>query len=706
MYACNKYLFLLQKGSHISTLITPEFKEVSQAKDIRIMLEKSLIVIKMKDKISIKIFNDFIHNNKTLSISTFLCDNKMVTYSNNNNEYIDEHIFLFMEEFIHCYMNKANEYYNNAFQPYDEFYEMVTVWSAFRYFFSITNGELSIYIYDEKNNLINHGTNKVIQRDQYIDLINKIKSNGHILHNELLESLNCEAISINKIQIDKTIKLQNYNDFDNSYYSVVIKSDGIYLVNFYDMHNGQYVCSSDIVYKNIAFLNYHDIQFITETIVISKKYDKNNTFCTFHDLTKLSEKDNKEFKRTFSCSVLDNNTKIAEINLCRMLWLSKDEIFKAKISLLNGDNIILNVQIKQKRMSFNTIKDIMKNNRYYDKTKKEIYTKMVIVCGLGEMFKWLTGNKSSSSSKVSVTQQTYGSTGTTVHHNGQLVYKENSGTIVANKMKIGKVDKFPTIVYKVAQIIKTHEKCIVKLRLPEDTIFIRSHSTSNIMNSHLFSGKRRCNKAIVLAILKYNLEKEIEIHDAVAESCYFSKKIFYKVGTIVYPDIFDHTSRECSNGIHVFEKLHYTQNLDRSLIEPKNKKKYNCTKEIIDDIMPLEAKRISILNEINKAKKQTKIIKTSIDQTMQNLNDELFAIDQQIAVNKNEYDNCNYENDENDEVNLLEADEVQAVLVPLNGSLNRRTNTNTYSNIPLAEAKIISPYTYQYGKNNSNNQKK
>jgi hypothetical protein len=181
--------------------------------------------------------------------------------------------------------------------------------------------------------------------------------------------------------------------------------------------------------------------------------------------------------------------------------------------------------------------------------------KLIIMCGMYDVINWFSNiftpnNTLSSSSTSSVS-----SSNTTIKHNSNTVYKQSGGVVVKNDIKIGSIKPDSPIVWKVGSIKGTNKNCIIKLRLLDSSKFIKP-----VNSEHLYSGKCRCDSAIVEDIQEYRFDEEISLPDTIAVS-YQNPKFEYRVGNVIYPDKWDNSpNNACTNGIHVFEHRLYVAN--------------------------------------------------------------------------------------------------------------------------------------------------
>jgi hypothetical protein len=305
----------------------------------------------------------------------------------------------------------------------------------------------------------------------------------------------------------------------------------------------------------------YNIGYITENFVFVKKYDRSNgDFVTIHDLRKLDEKGKKEFDKMQSCHILNKNTELGKFDFVKETGLQKEYIYHMNLYMIHDDLVMQDI-----------------NN-------------FIIVCGFGNFVNWV-GGLFKSTNTVNHKSSNSGAN-SRVTHNGKEVFKKENNVIVANKMKIGKIEDFPRTVWKVAHIKGTKTFCIIKMVLPEDTVFVRPYSANN-WNGQLYMGKSRCDKAVVASIQEYSFAHEVELPECTeAESSHANEcaKLTYRIGELVFPDKFDSSNEECSNGIHVFEERHHIVSLTGDEeVRPLS---------IIKKIMPNEMNMIISLAEL------------------------------------------------------------------------------------------------------------
>lgn len=305
----------------------------------------------------------------------------------------------------------------------------------------------------------------------------------------------------------------------------------------------------------------YNVGYITENFVFVKKYDRSNgDFVTIHDLRKLDEKGKKEFDKMQSCHILNKNTELGKFNFVKETGLQKEYIYHMNLYMIHDDLVMQDI-----------------NN-------------FIIVCGFGDFVNWV-GGLFKSTDTVNHKSSNSGAN-SRVTHNGKEVFRKENNVIIANKMKIGKIEDFPRTVWKVAHIKETKTFCIIKMVLPEDTVFVRPYSENN-WNGQLYMGKSRCDKAVVASIQEYSFAHEVELPDGTeAESSHANEcaKLIYRVGDLVFPDKFDESNEECSNGIHVFEERHHIVSLTGDEeVRPLS---------IIKKIMPNEMNMIISLAEL------------------------------------------------------------------------------------------------------------
>jgi hypothetical protein len=313
---------------------------------------------------------------------------------------------------------------------------------------------------------------------------------------------------------------------------------------------------------NVYSIDEYNIGYITSTLVFVKHYDrKSKDFVTLHDLDKLKPNVRKEFDKMQSCHVFNKTTEVGKFDFVKETGLHKEHLYHMDIYMIGEDLVLQDV-----------------NN-------------FIIVCGFGAFKRWVSGIFKSSNTVNHRT--TRNGSNSRVTHNGDEVFRKENGVILANKMKIGKIVDFPRTVWKVAHIKGTTDYCIIKLVLPDDTIFIRPFNETN-WNGQLYMGKGRCNKAVVESIQKYSFDREENLPEGTqAESSHAAEcdKIIYNVGDLIYPDQFDDTNKECSFGIHVFEERHHIVSLTGDEeVKPLS---------IIRVIMPNELNMLTSLAELN-----------------------------------------------------------------------------------------------------------
>jgi hypothetical protein len=613
-----------------------------------------------------KIFDNFNAEN----IKNFVPTTTTILRSNNNNIQIEQygslnkpHIIKLLNYYSHYYTYNLyhDKLYLNGFS-YTNIYYKTTITNNCLNIYTCANKKNQTILFDDLNDLLDSTENSEnnIKMNAFInEIIVSINQNNNIIkfdHADLLHKFN----QLQNCLDIYTINLKECNDvdldnLDSNYWYCSIKDKNLYLIldQLFVSNNEEIkilVEKDTKLLDNPIHTNLNNIHPIWNTFILAKDYDIDHEYCTIHDLGKLDKHEFDEFEMTFSSHLLGNKTEVGKVNFKEIVQLDKEEVYQAHF-IIEGSDILI----------FNRPNDHFNLAHFNDNNYQDSY--LIIVCGLGDIINWLTGTgTNSSNSNSSVTKHTNNNGRSTVHHNNKLVYEENKGVIVKNEMKIGQLKEFPRIVYKEANIKGTQNRCIVKLRLPDDAKFSRSYNSNNWRRSHLYSGKRRCSKAIVEEILEYNFDHEIPIPNAVAESSISDKKLIYRVGEIVYPDSFDSSNAECSNGIHVFEKLSHIKSLSDKNPPPS---------EIINEIMPessfnkpinksleIEAKQKAIINEINKKTEEVEKISTStteIDELIKHLLKELDEINQEIIELENNITNGNNNN------NISTADDVDEI---------------------------------------------
>lgn len=455
-------------------------------------------------------------------------------------------------------------------------YVCIHNYDVLKIYSNITEYELNNDGLDDYNNFFHTPVKTANKIDQ--DYIKKlIEATGKMLtHDEICSII----ISIIDVKHEYDIKLKDNIGHWKHFRSIIVKNGNLVLKTNNDKiileNNTQLYSHNDTILEilettddNIYSIDEYNIGYITENLVFVKNYDKRSKeLVTIHDLSKLDAKKRKEFDIQQSYFVLTSETELGKFNFVKETGLQKEFIYHMNVYMTCDDLMLQDA-----------------NN-------------FVIVCGFGNVSNWVSGFFKSSKT-VKHTSSNGGNTSKVVYGNEEVFNKEN-GVVICNKMRIGKVTNFPQIVWKVAHIKDTsifHKigltndtYCIIKLYLPEDTIFVRPYNTEN-WNGQLYMGKSRCNKAVVLAIQEYSFEKEIDLPvgtKAISSHADKCDKLTYKVGQLVLPDQFDESNEECSYGIHVFEERHHIVSLTGDEeVKPT---------EIIRKIMPKESEIIALAN--------------------------------------------------------------------------------------------------------------
>lgn len=340
---------------------------------------------------------------------------------------------------------------------------------------------------------------------------------------------------------------------------MILKTDPDIISKICDINNFEIIDNSDGL-DNSFSIDEFNMGYIGENWVFVKSYDRHNkNFITIHDINKLDQKMRDEFMISQLPHYLTSNTEIGKFDFVKLTGLNKEYFYHMCIDVLGNDLI-------------------MQNSNHF-----------IIVCGFYDIINWIGGfftNTNTVSHKTTITSDGVNST---VEHNNNEIFRQNNGVIVKNDMKIGILEEFPKTVWKVAKIKGTNTKCIIKLLLPDDTIFIRPFSCTN-WNGHLYTGKSRCNMAYVLAIQEYSFDREVSLTNVIAESAYCDNeiKLDYIVDTFVMPQYFDdNPQNECSYGIHVYEERHHIVTMTGD----------DCVKpiEILRKILPTE--RNNLINK-------------------------------------------------------------------------------------------------------------
>ena len=363
----------------------------------------------------------------------------------------------------------------------------------------------------------------IVNKQLTYEEINKIFMDNMMNDHTLITTIEIPKNLINK---NKPIHVKNNNLWIGK---TIIKSN----VEMYGPNDTLLEIIEDVNEDDSTFsIDEYNIGFITENFVFVKRYDRSNpNIITIHDLNKLEEKKRKEFDKLQSCHMLSKATELGQFDFVKETGLQKEYAYHMNIYMIHHDLVLQDA-----------------NN-------------FIIVCGFGDFANWV-GGLFSSTNTVNHKSTNEGSN-SRVTHNGKEVFKKEGGVIVANAMKIGKIEDFPQTVWKVAHIQGTTTYCIVKMVLPEDTIFIRPYSAQN-WNGQLYMGKSRCDKAVIVSIQEYSFENEVELPEgtvAVSSHSTTESKLAYRVGDLVFPDKFDESNKECSHGIHVFEERHHIVSL-------------------------------------------------------------------------------------------------------------------------------------------------
>jgi hypothetical protein len=307
---------------------------------------------------------------------------------------------------------------------------------------------------------------------------------------------------------------------------------------FINDRNGQTLSTSDIseyydmyterLEEYLKGIDDDHIYIVSSDICIVK--DKSNkNIAHVHNIKNIVNKNT--FMITFDQNMLNDKTKFGTLDINKTLGLKPEWFYKMNMYMIGTDLLMQNP------------------------------TTFIIVCGFGDILNWLTGCFTKSTTVTHTT--TENGLNSTVNVNGEDVYNKQNGLLVKNVLRIGTIEDFPRIVWKVLKLKGSTLYCIAKLELDDDTMYIRPFNDKN-WNGHLYLGKCRCNRATVLEIQEYSFTSEVVIPNGIGISylCDLDKSIEYYAGKIIIPDAFDNNpSEECTNGIHVFEQRHYIQSL-------------------------------------------------------------------------------------------------------------------------------------------------
>jgi hypothetical protein len=365
-----------------------------------------------------------------------------------------------------------------------------------------------------------------------IELVEEVEEDGQEVRVRQIRQMretNAEYDSIRQWNLQNIIILeQNAEDIARKY--IFKKENGDLLTD-----EEITLIASEIRQRQRNYMFDQNVNYITENLVLSGYYDRKCAklgHTIIHDVGKLTREKRSEFMRTSNYLVLSDETKVGSFDYSGVTGLPIQTLYKMNTYMIGNDLLMQNP------------------------------TNFVIVCGFGDFANWVNGMFSGSNTTVHSTKVGPTGTDSTVTHNGKDVFKKQNNVIVSCDMRVGKVEDFPRIVWKVAHLKDSNgKKCIIKLFLPDDTIYIRPYSVLN-WNGHLYAGKCRCNQAIVLEIQEYSFEKEVILSGAVAISSHHDQNpLLYTEGKLMLPDAFDLTPEECSHGIHVFEKRHHIQTL-------------------------------------------------------------------------------------------------------------------------------------------------
>jgi hypothetical protein len=395
---------------------------------------------------------------------------------------------------------------------------------------------------------------------------------------------------------------------------------------------------------NVYSIDEYNIGYITPTLVFVKHYDrKSKDIVTLHDLDKLEPKIRKDFDKMQSCHVFNKTTEIGKFDFTKETGLHKEHLYHMDIYMIQEDLILQDA-----------------NN-------------FIIVCGFGAVTRWLSGIFESSDTVNHSTKRN--GSNSRVTHNGKEVFKKENGVILANKMKIGKIIDFPRTVWKVAHIKGTTDYCIIKLVLPDDTIFIRPFNETN-WNGQLYMGKGRCNKAVVESIQKYSFNREENLPEGTqAESSHAAEcdKIIYNVGDLIYPDQFDDTNKECSFGIHVFEERHHIVSLTGD-----------------EEVKPLSIIRVIMPNELNMLTSLAESKSNDEDKKISHLDPEIK--DEELLIDFNDFndvDDINEKKESGQEQKTNELDDIFQSFDLEQQATSKSTSASTYNSLIMNDIKQI-----------------
>lgn len=395
------------------------------------------------------------------------------------------------------------------------------------------------------------------------------------------------------------LKNNNYFNRDNDCYLFIANFNNTCkkyfneegnIVTFYSKNKNTYIKLDDnIIYdgnvklNNIQLVSSNCSRILNQYLILPEKYkkelliydifDKNRKFVTFdtsNNMTMITVNNKILFMSDqfyYPIKILlggfilmikgfNDNEEVKFYNTEYLLFSESGQTTKFKYDnkslfidnqeFYSDNELYTNIEIEE---NYIKLEKYIKNDTEFDFSCTEIKIKK---CGNGQSI-----NKNNYYSReinrtsVNINSKTGCSK---VSHNGDKLYEKNNGVVVKNKIKMGYLTGSETIVWKFAYVHGgdyNGNLCIVKLCIPKEGIHIKPLCWFKNISDHR---KERCSMAIVLDIQQYNFDEEISISNVEAISEYggTNGKLIYKVGEIVYPDSFDTSENQCSNGIHVF----------------------------------------------------------------------------------------------------------------------------------------------------------
>lgn len=134
-----------------------------------------------------------------------------------------------------------------------------------------------------------------------------------------------------------------------------------------------------------------------------------------------------------------------------------------------------------------------------------------------------------------------------IRYGDELIYEKKGDEVSVNMLTEDKKINHSEIIGWKTAALPSGEYCIVKLLIPGDAEIV-APVYNDSTNPYL---KYRCSKAYVIGLYKLSIDEE-KLDEQIAYSwVYKGKRAVYKIGQLVFPDMFDRdTNRTCTGGIH------------------------------------------------------------------------------------------------------------------------------------------------------------